>query len=396
MASSVIDRSNGDGHRGNDTLRHDNSIKCTAPNDSATIVKAASDFNIMSDIPLPSPRPRDEKIVRKIEVLCQYIAKNGHEFEDMTRQKEVDNPEFKFLFGGAPGSEAAISHEYFKWMKKNCSSSELLDGRHNRNISLEPSEVGSSRQPDGSMHADISHSPAGSDMDMEDDITQPEEPGNGKSFGSAKKEPTFISNEVDITVEEHDGHACDLEHMSHKDATDGNLSCPGSSGVIEQGANLSQADLQFEKSSMKVGVSDSDWSVDSKAEQHNITLYQEMNQSGASNAAEVKSSEVPGELVRGTSPFRLIQGYASDDSSENDSDPHLENVSPGAVLLQIKEGTTGLDALQININPKDSSELDKEMGSNIEELFFQFLFRILSIPASTPPLIGIDGVEPRT
>lgn len=330
MASSVIDRSNGDGHR---------------------------------DIPLPPPRPRDEKIVRKIEVLCQYIAKNGHEFEDMTRQKEVDNPEFKFLFGGAPGSEAAISHEYFKWMKKNCSSSELLDGRHNRNISLEPSEVGSSRQPDGSMHADISHSPAGSDMDMEDDITQPEEPGNGKSFGSAKKEPTFISNEVDITVEEHDGHACDLEHMSHKDATDGNLSCPGSSGVIEQGANLSQADLQFEKSSMKVGVSDSDWSVDSKAEQHNITLYQEMNQSGASNAAEVKSSEVPGELVRGTSPFRLIQGYASDDSSENDSDPHLENVSPGAVLLQIKEGTTGLDALQIDIESKDSSEHDKGMGS---------------------------------
>lgn len=65
-------------------------------------------------------------------------------------------------------------------------------------------------------------------------------------------------------------------------------------------------------------------------------------------------------------------------------------------LATNQEGTTGLDALQININPKDSSELDKEMGSNIEELFFQFLFRILSIPASTPPLIGIDGVEPRT
>ncbi|KAI3673342.1 hypothetical protein L6452_39459 [Arctium lappa] len=363
VASGVIDRTNGAGHIDNDTLRHDDGMKCTAPNDSATSVKGTSDFNITSDIPLPPPRPRDEKIVRKIEVLCQYIAKNGHEFEDMTRQKEVDNPEFEFLFGGAPGSEAAISHEYFKWMKKNCSSSELLEGRHNRNISLEPSGVGSSGQPVDSMHASISHSPAGSDMDMEDDITQPEEPRIGKSFGSAKNEPTSISNEVDITVEEHDRHACDLEHMSHKDATDRNLSCPGSSGVIEQGANLSQDGLQFEKSSMKVGVSDSDWSLDSKAEHHNITLYQEMNQSGASNAAEVKSSEVPGEIIRGTSPFRLIQGYASDDSSENDSEPHLENISPGAVSLQIKEGTTGLDALQTATESKDSSELDKGLGS---------------------------------
>ena len=167
MSSGVIDRSNGDGHRGNDTLRQDNSVKGTAVNVSATSVKGTSDYNIMSDISLPPPRPRDEKIVRKIEVLCQYIAKNGHKFEDMTLQKEVDNPEFQFLFGGAPGSEAAISHEYYKWMKKNCSSSELLEGRDNRNVSLKPSGVGSSMQPDGLVHADISHSPAGSDMDME-------------------------------------------------------------------------------------------------------------------------------------------------------------------------------------------------------------------------------------
>ncbi|KAJ9568070.1 hypothetical protein OSB04_004036 [Centaurea solstitialis] len=355
VSSGVTDRFSGDGHRGHDTLRWDNGIKGTAVNVSATSVKGTSDYNIMSDIPLPPPRPRDEKIVRKIEVLCQYIAKNGHKFEDMTRQKELDNPEFEFLFGGAPGSEAAISHEYYKWMKKNCSPSELLEGTHNRNASLKSSGVSSSMQPDGSVHADISHSPAGSDMDMEDDITQPEEPGIGKLFGSGKSEPTSKSDEVDISVEEHDEHTCDLEHISHKDATDGDLSCLGSSGAIEQGANLSQDDMPFKKSSMKVGVSDSEWSLDSKAEKCNIILSQEMNQSGASHAAEVRSSEVPGELIRGNSPFRLIQGYASDDSSENDSDPHIENISP--------ESTTCLDALQTDIKSKDSSELDKGLGS---------------------------------
>ena len=32
----------------------------------------------------------------------------------------IKNPEFAFLFGGESGSEAAIAHEYFLWMKKKC------------------------------------------------------------------------------------------------------------------------------------------------------------------------------------------------------------------------------------------------------------------------------------
>lgn len=115
-------------------------------NDSETSVKNTPEFNILSDIPPPPPPPRDEKTVKKIEVLCQYIAKNGDKFEHMTCQKEIGNPEFEFLFGGVPGSQAAISHEYFKWMKKICISSKLLEPERNR---------------------DLSHSPTGSDMDME-------------------------------------------------------------------------------------------------------------------------------------------------------------------------------------------------------------------------------------
>lgn len=232
---------------------NDDNLNSTAVDDSDTGVKDTSDLNITSDI--PPPKPRDENTTRMIEVLCHYIAKNGNEFEDMTCQKEIDNPDFKFLFGGPPGSEAAISHAYYKWMKKKCSSSKLLDG-------------------------DISHSPAVSDMDMEDDITQPEE-----------HKPDFISNEVEE-------HACNSQQISHKDATDGHIFISESSGV---------------------------------------------NQSG--------------ELIEGTNPIRLIQGYASDDSSENDDGLHFENVSPVTLSPHSKEDTTTvLHASQTDIESKNSSD----------------------------------------
>ncbi|KAI7737651.1 hypothetical protein M8C21_022313 [Ambrosia artemisiifolia] len=237
--------------------------------------------NGLSDV--PPPAPRDENTVRKIEVLCQYIAKNGEGFEEMTRQKEVGNPEFEFLFGGATGSEAAISHEYFKWMKRKCRSSGLLEGGNNMDLSSKPSVVGTSRE-------DVSHSPAGSDMDMEDDITLPEE----------KHDAAAISNDVDTKAE--------------------NIACE-SPRAIEQGPNISLNDTQLENTKMKDGVADSKLSLDRNTEQDGVNLYKETNQSEQS-------------------PFKLIQGYASDDNSENDNDLHFENLSPVAVTPQVKEHTT--------------------------------------------------------
>lgn len=32
--------------------------------------------------------------------LAQFVARNGPEFEEMTKQKQRDNPKFEFLFGG--------------------------------------------------------------------------------------------------------------------------------------------------------------------------------------------------------------------------------------------------------------------------------------------------------
>lgn len=47
------------------------------------------------------PRPPDELELRNIiDKLAQFVARNGPEFEQMTKNKQRDNPKFAFLFGG--------------------------------------------------------------------------------------------------------------------------------------------------------------------------------------------------------------------------------------------------------------------------------------------------------
>ncbi|KAI3975152.1 hypothetical protein MKX01_038480, partial [Papaver californicum] len=106
----------------------------------------------------PSPRkPAEQEIVQKIEVLCHYIAKNGPAFEEMACVRESGNPKFAFLLGGEPGSEAAIAHEYFQWMKSKCCMDLAVDKQSEKTISLPaPLEI-----------EDAAHSAQDSDMEME-------------------------------------------------------------------------------------------------------------------------------------------------------------------------------------------------------------------------------------
>ncbi|GIY43811.1 calcium homeostasis endoplasmic reticulum protein [Caerostris extrusa] len=48
---------------------------------------------------LPQP-PVDQELKNIIDKLAQFVARNGPEFEHMTKQKQKDNPKFSFLFGG--------------------------------------------------------------------------------------------------------------------------------------------------------------------------------------------------------------------------------------------------------------------------------------------------------
>lgn len=109
---------------------------------------------VSSDVPCP-PKPTEEKIVQKIEEFCHLISKNGSSYEERARLKEPGNPEFKFLFGGEPGSEAAVAHEYFLWMKRQCLLACKSDGN-------QPAK--------STTHLIVTteiHSPGDSDMEME-------------------------------------------------------------------------------------------------------------------------------------------------------------------------------------------------------------------------------------
>lgn len=118
------------------------------------------------DLPSPPPKPAEEKVVQKIVGLCRNIARNGPSFEGDTCQKEFGNPEFDFLFGGEPGSEAAIAHRYFEWVKNKCILEQKLHYEE-RNSALRPSDNDPSTQTNTLMEAGVSHSASDSDMDME-------------------------------------------------------------------------------------------------------------------------------------------------------------------------------------------------------------------------------------
>ena len=42
----------------------------------------------------------DQELKNIIDKLAQFVARNGPEFEQMTKSKQKDNPKFSFLFGG--------------------------------------------------------------------------------------------------------------------------------------------------------------------------------------------------------------------------------------------------------------------------------------------------------
>lgn len=42
----------------------------------------------------------DTELRKIIDKLAQFVARNGPEFEQMTKNKQKDNPKFGFLFGG--------------------------------------------------------------------------------------------------------------------------------------------------------------------------------------------------------------------------------------------------------------------------------------------------------
>ncbi|KMS97820.1 hypothetical protein BVRB_5g123810 isoform B [Beta vulgaris subsp. vulgaris] len=263
------------------------------------------------------PKPADEIIVRNIEVLCQFIAKNGPEFEEMARKKESGNPEFNFLVGGDPGSEASCAHEYFLWMKKKCSlENDLLKGQGRRDLSQRHVDVEPSSGPNSLTNVETTHSPADSDVDMEDDITQ-----SDKEHG--------VCNSIQVTEPEpvSAGDKCEMENENDLQ-------------------NLRENSLPMQSSpSVKL-------------------------QDGAGTKSEKPASQ-PTNIH---SPFRLIQNYASDDSSD-DGEPCHVNVKAMVVSPVGKSGAISShdDKEHSNMNSKSSMTSETGLAQSVTACFERVL-----------------------
>ncbi|CAL5040057.1 unnamed protein product [Urochloa decumbens] len=59
--------------------------------------------------PPPAAPPADPELQKRIDKLVEYIGKNGPEFEAVIRDKQHDNPDYAFVFGGE-------GHAYYRYM----------------------------------------------------------------------------------------------------------------------------------------------------------------------------------------------------------------------------------------------------------------------------------------
>ncbi|XP_048583795.1 calcium homeostasis endoplasmic reticulum protein isoform X1 [Nematostella vectensis] len=57
----------------------------------------------------PFPPPDDQELKNIIDKLANFVARNGSKFEDMTKEKQKNNPKFSFLYSGQN------YHNYYRW-----------------------------------------------------------------------------------------------------------------------------------------------------------------------------------------------------------------------------------------------------------------------------------------
>ncbi|KAL3016117.1 hypothetical protein AAZX31_06G194900 [Glycine max] len=290
------------------------------------------------DEDLPPPKPTKEKTLEKIEALCQLIAEKGADIEDKIRQDEFQNPEYAFLFGGDPGTEAAISHTYFLWMKKKYN---LDTGWHEKK--RQSDIVYSSGEQ---YHLHVTTVSADSDMEMEDDITL-----SDKDLGSnyATEVLTHQHNRDDevFSVNQNIKKLQNLtENCPAQDISSCSASYFGSMGVSKQNEGpetLSGSEhMKSVRSVTKVcsPVNDStkvaELPLGTALEKSTAPVDDDFTRTGTSDHNETTATDRDsGQLIRSGSPIRLLQDYASDDTSDNEeegnaADANVFTVSGGA------------------------------------------------------------------
>ncbi|KAJ7956486.1 Zinc finger CCCH domain-containing protein 55 [Quillaja saponaria] len=309
------------------------------------------------DLHPPPSKPTEDKIVKNIDVLCQLIAENGPVIEDKTIQDESTNPEFEFLFGGDPGTEADIAHHYFQWMKAKCILEyRLREGRHESQS--RPLDVESSGQPDHLKVATVCNSTADSDMEMEDDITL---------FDKDQE----LDHSTEGINQEHD--------LFHKELNRNERS-PGLHNSAENNAIDTLSDSGHVKSPRLAVNGHIPVTSSAETAECQLGIYiaksvgprvDDFGQSGASST-DIKTNTHSGQLIRTGTPIRLLQDYtSSDDISDNEDEPcgdvSVSTVSPipetGAMDVHKYSG----NYLEMDMKAKSPSRTEEVFGLLFEK-----------------------------
>lgn len=228
----------------------------------------------------------------------------------------------------------------------------------------------------------VAYSLSDSDMDMEDDITQPDEQLKNYSPNILNCESSSLANEVDVKEQ--------LQVTQHtggdgfpNNATEGNFCCPGSSisqeqkigsgilsdhdlsvtrkfsggvnsGMTPNGDSECPLDVNVKKSSSSLGNFSQPIAPVASAEGGSEKLDVNVKKSSSSlenisqpivpvASAEGGSERLSGQITGGASPFRLLQGYASDDSAENDSENHKESPVTTSPSINVEFTSSDID-----------------------------------------------------
>lgn len=319
------------------------------------------------DEDLPPPKPTEEKTLQKMEALCQRIAETGAEIEDKFRQDEFQNPEYAFLFGGDPGTEAAISHTYFLWMKKKYN---LDTGWHEKKGQSE-TEYSSGKQ----YHLHVATVNTDSDMEMEDDITLSEK-DQGSNY--ATEAPTQQHNQDDdvFSVNQNIQQLHNLtENDPAKDISSCSASYFGSTGVSKQNEGPEiLSDSEHMKSAIPVTKGGSPVNDSTKVAE--LPLGTALERSAAlvendfthTSTSDHNETTIPdrdhGLLIRSGSPIRLLQDYASDDTSDNENEG---NAADANVFTVSGGADTGVSAAHIDSGSYMETDIRSKISSSAQK-----------------------------
>ncbi|CAA6657363.1 unnamed protein product [Spirodela intermedia] len=251
----------------------------------------------------PPTRPAED-VVHNIETLCKFMVNVGPQFENLARMKEVNNPSFSFLFGGEPGSAAAIGYDYFKWMKRKY------------RFESDNSELGfsiqASAQPQSSAGERKSLSPAESDMDMDDDASQSE----------VKQGIAELSKESN---EEVMSQPVTEKFRPRSNITEGGMGeMPLPDFLLSSKSyfhNQERHDVDRSSAHHTSSVSNQavpGMSIRSVQQPVSSTIEDSLTVNVPLSQYDGQGLEAATASIKGGSPFRLIQDYASDDSGGDD------------------------------------------------------------------------------